>query len=587
MDVFQYIKAEETTYQTIPVPIVEGYEWNMFEHVKLTSLYLNSQYETGNNDEKPFFNIVLAKINLQHRAVEFDVKDIVPYVDSSADYYKSFLVDKFHAKWAREADLSSTLNDMAEAFTDYGGVLVKNVDNAPEVVPFQRLAFCDQTDLMAGPICEKHYMSPDQLKEKEGEWDNVDELIALSRQGKENSQSNDQQTDTPTSYIDVYELHGVLPDEFLDDEAEEGKFSRQMHVVAFYKDENDKEQGITLFSGKENKEVYDAAVRDGIYGRALGRGGVEELFEAQVWTNYSIIRQKELLDSASKIVYQTADKAMATRQKITDLDNGEVLFHADGKPMSQVNTSPVNLPVFTASVDRWDAQAREISAAQEPISGEASKSGVPFRSQALSIQESKALHKYRKQKLGIFTRRLYKDWILPFISRELRKENEFMASLTLEELQNIAEQVVVGGVNKVIKERILSGKLITPEEIENARTQIREGFLKGGDKKFVKILKDELKDIPVDVDVLITGEQDNPAFVADQLSAVFGQVAQNPQILENPKMAKLFNEILDKSNLSPIQYGVISTPKAPQPQPQQPQGTPPLEVPQEAQPVTQ
>ena len=55
-DVFQYIKNNEMIYQTSPITVAEGYEWNMFKHNKLTTLYLNSIYEmkafpNGANDD--------------------------------------------------------------------------------------------------------------------------------------------------------------------------------------------------------------------------------------------------------------------------------------------------------------------------------------------------------------------------------------------------------------------------------------------------------------------------------------------------------------------------------------------------------
>ena len=53
---------------------------------------------------------------------------------------------------------------------DFGGALIKSLpkEPKPEVVPLQRLAFCDQTNLLGGAICEKHFFLPDELKEMLG-----------------------------------------------------------------------------------------------------------------------------------------------------------------------------------------------------------------------------------------------------------------------------------------------------------------------------------------------------------------------------------------------------------------------------------
>src|SRR3990167_8611212 len=96
--VFDFIRAEETSYQTLPVQIVDGYEWHMPEHIKLTVLYKNSIYSTGKDDNKPFKNITRPILNLQYRSEGFDVKDIELFVNERKNYYKSFLVKKFHDK---------------------------------------------------------------------------------------------------------------------------------------------------------------------------------------------------------------------------------------------------------------------------------------------------------------------------------------------------------------------------------------------------------------------------------------------------------------------------------------------------------
>src|SRR5580698_10508173 len=140
LEVHGYITTKKNCYQIMPVPVVEGYAWSMFEHVRLTTLYLNSQYKTGKEDDKPFRNIILPKVNLEHRAVEFDLDEIQFYINSDQNY-KAFLVKKWHERWALQNDIADFLDKLSETYTDYGGVLVKDTPDAVEVVPFQRLAF--------------------------------------------------------------------------------------------------------------------------------------------------------------------------------------------------------------------------------------------------------------------------------------------------------------------------------------------------------------------------------------------------------------------------------------------------------------
>ena len=348
-DIFDFITQEEVAYQTLPIAVAENYEWNMAKHVNTTTLYKNSQYLSGKDEDKPFKNIIRPILNLQYRSEGFDVKDIVLFVNDSEKYFMSFLVKKFHEKWARENKIDTFIDKMVESYVDYGGALVKNVNDVkPEVVPLQSIAFCDQTDILSGAIGIKHFFAPDQLMDmaskgwgnpKHGATASLSEIITLAQDYKIDNSQDKKKSKTPGKYIEVYEVHGMFPDEWLenpneteigetlDQENAEKTYTRQIHIVTFLKDSNNNKKGITIFKGKESESIFKLILRDEIYGRALGFGGAEELFEPQVWINYDVIRMKGMLDIASKVIYQTSDSAFANRNKTSDLENGEYPHH--------------------------------------------------------------------------------------------------------------------------------------------------------------------------------------------------------------------------------------------------------------------
>lgn len=572
----------------MPVPIVEGYAWNMFEHVRLTTLYLNSQFKTGKEDDKPFRNIILPKVNLEHRAVEFDLDEIQFYINSDENY-KSFLVKKFHDRWARENNMADFLDKLSETYTDYGGVLVKNTKEAMEVVPFQRLAFVDQTDMMSGPVCEQHEYSPDQLMDMaskgwgdpaRGATGSLEEVIALSREEKTNTQSQGgggfittiPKAQTPGRYIEVYELHGMLPETFLNPDGNPNKFSRQMHIVTYYTPKNGKERkGITLFAGKEAESPYKAFRRDEIYGRALGRGAVEELFEPQVWVNASEIDKTAMLRQLSKVIYQTSDTSFKSRNSTADMNNGDVLTYADGKPLSPLNTQAINVEAFENNINTWDAQAQQIAAATDPITGEAPKSNTTGEAQVLQNQESHSLHEYRKGRLSIFVAQLYREWVLPRVKKAVLNGAEFLSDLSTEEMSGLVDQVVACEFNQTLISRVLKGEIVYPDEAEALEQSYRQQFFKTN-KKLVKILKGELDELPIEVEVNITNKQRNMGLMTQRFSAIFTQainaLGANPNFFtEQPQMAKLFNEIVESYGLSSLTFGIKV--KSNQPNPQQ------------------
>lgn len=581
-EVHKYILAEEGTYQTVPITVVEGYEWSMYNHCRRTLMYMNSVYESGNLGDKPFRNIILDKVNLQFRAEDIDVADIQLFVDNAEEYYKSFIVRKYHDKWARENNVGEFLNDLKETWVSYGGVIVKKEKGSvPRVVPFNTVAFVDQTDISAGAICEKHFFTPDQLSEYAGKWDNVDLVIALATQRDDDKEvgKNNIQQETPTQYIEVYELHGVFPESWLTDGGNPLKYSRQAWVITYYKDKDGKKNGVTLYKGKEAKSPYKVSVRDKIVGRALGRGAVEELFEPQVWVNYNEILQKEMLDYASKIFFQTTDPSFASGNKTKNLKNGSMLVTEENKPVSQVQVTPINVQFFENKLKNWEEVAGRIAVSFDSITGEESKSGTPFRLGLLQNQEAHSLHLYRKEKIGMFVQEIYRDWVIPQFASDLSSGTKFLSELTLDEMNSIYDQVMTAEVNEYIKEKMFNLDVPDPQKVKDIQEITRKNFYAGGNKKFIEIFKDEMKELPLDIEIVITGENKNNAFVAEKLSAIFTNIVQNPAILSNPLMAKLFNEILEASGVSPTSFMSLYQPEQAGQVPMAEQAVQPLQPP--------
>ena len=587
-DVYEYIITEKTSYETSTIPLTDNWEWSMFEHIKRSFSLKNSKFSSGNNDNnRPFKNIIRPILNVQYRTEGFDVKDIVAFVNDAKNYYKSFLVKKFHPRWARANNIDTFIDELVESYVDYGLALVKNVNDVrPEVVPLQRLAFCDQTDILTGALCELHQYSPDQLREMAGKW-NAEEIEFAINMAKDKKSVSLAKKDakTPSKYVEVYELHGTLPATWLNkddavrketdaygieteiDEREytdENEYVSQMHIVTFYKAEDGNKKGICLFKSRERRPRYKAIKRDNVFGRACGFGGVEELFDAQTWVNYSEIQLKEMLDVASLILLQTADESYKTKNLLDDMEKGQVLTHEDNKPLTQITLTPQNKEKFDVNVTRWEQTARTIASANDPLLGESPTSGTPFKLQELVVQEGNGIHDYRKGKISTFVSEIYRDWVLPYYATDINKGQKFAEELTLDELQSIADTVVENMANDKAKQLVLDGKPISPQIIDQYKQEVRDNFMKGGNKRFLEIFKDEIKDLPIDVEMNIAGKQSDLAKNADKLTNIFRTVVANPQVLQAPGMAKLFNEIIEDSGFSPIDFSDFTRKVAPQ-----------------------
>lgn len=579
--IFDYVIREESTYKTTKVPIVDGYEWNMYEHIQKTILYKNSKFTSGADDgSRPFKNIVRPILNVAYRSEGINVKDVEPFVDDAQYYYLSFLVRKFHGRWALNNDLDVFLNDLVESYCDFGGALVKNTNTKhPENVPMSRIAFCDQTDILSAPICEKYNYTPAELVAQKWDMDKIDEAITMFEAEKTiNLAQGNKKAKTPGKYLAVYSVHGVLPTWWLEDKYENNEnytdldtskaYTLQTQYITFYEDNKGVKHGICLFKTREKESRYKFKSRDKIYGRALGFGGVEELFEAQVWVNYSAIQIKEMLDIATLIILQTADPSYATKNKITDLEKGTILTHESGMPLSQVGLQPINIALFEKSLNDWEQHARTTGSANDPQLGIAPSDGTPFKLQDLVVQTGQGIHEYRQGQIATFVAELYRDWIFNYLVADMKKGNRWLEELSLDEMQALSDTIATNLANEKMHEFVISeNRMVSQAEYDTYKQSIIASFMKGGNKKFLELGKNELDEIPIEVQVNVAGKQKDLNKITDKLTNIFRQVIANPAVLQNPAIAKIFNQILEASGLSPVDFSGIETPV---PEPVQP-----------------
>jgi len=575
-DVFSYITTEQNRWRTVPIPLTNSKDWLMYEHIQRCKNVSNAWFHSGKNDgNRPYNDIVTPIINVAFRSEGFDVKDIVPYVNDARYYYKSFLVKKYHPQWARKNELDTFIDEVVESSIIYDLVLVKDVNESrPEVVDLTTLAFCDQTDIMSGPICIRHQYTPAELTGMKGRWNDaeIDMAIRESTQEKKVGIANDQTAKTPGKYIEVYELRGNLPSQWLDD-GEEGKYSDQMHIVAYYTNNSGKKQGLSLYKGEDKPlaKVFKALKIDQVRskGRACGRSIVESLFEPQVWNNYAGIKIKEMLDSAINVL--VTDSEELGNQKLKDLKQNTILKQEKGASTQRLDGTLQNLTAFQNYQIAQENSARIVGSASDAQLGTNPVSGTPFSLQALVVQQGQGIHEYRQGKIAtFFADVLYRDLILGYLVDDMNGGKKFSEELTYEELNEVADAIVTNQVENEIKDMILEGKDVDESIREELRKFKKEEFLKGGRRRFFEIIQGELSDLPMDVFVNIKGKQKRMAENADKITNILREIIANPQAFSQiPGVGAAFNELLEESGMSPINFAQITTPVEVAPQGQQ------------------
>jgi len=561
-DIFAYVTEQINNYNTSSIPLEDNWDWSMKEHLRRCFLLKNSKFSKGANDgSRPNNNIILPILNVAYRTEGFDVKDIGPFVNDKDNYYKSFLVKKYHPRFARKNDLDTFIDEVVESYADYGLSFIRDVDEVrPELVKLQSLAFCDQTDILKGPFAIRHLMTIDELVDQKGKWDSdkVDMAINIAKAEKSVTATG-LVAKTPGKYVEVYEVHGVLETEWLRKEGEELEgtkaYTRQIQIITYYVGEDNKRYGLCLYKGKEKSGIFKALVRDPIFGRACGRSAIEELFEPQVWTNYSEIRLKDMLDNASISVIKTTDPTFRTKNKTKDLKNNEVLELEPGTDATWMNNSSAqNFQYFANKITAWETSARTIGSASEPSLGITPSSGTPLGTSQLVTAQGQGMHAYRQGKVATFFGEIYRDWILKYIVNDMNGGQKFFDELSPDELQYVVENVTNNAINRRIKAMMINGKLPTQEEKDLFKTMVASEFKKSDGKHFMEVVKDELKNLPIDVEINVTGKQKDLAARADKLSNIFRTIFAKPEVLQIPGMGDLFNDILESSGFNPISF---------------------------------
>ncbi len=581
--VFDFILSEEADFRTRKLPLATNWDWNMYDHIDKHFQLKNSQFTMGSNDQssnpRPFKNILLPILNVAYRSEGFDVKDIEAYVDDPDYFHLSLFARKFHNRWARKYHIDTAIDESVESYTDYGLTLVKNVnEQRPEVIDLKsELAFCNQANILGGAICLKHDYSIDELMDMKGKWysDEIEQAIMAST--FTTTDENNKSVQNPSKSIPVYELHGVFPKSWLkDDEGEEdnsGKYVRQMHIFTYITGSKDgSKNGICLYKGPI-KQIFKALRRDdnSLKNRACGRGGIEELFHPQIWTNYSELQIKEILDATATMVLKTTDRALANRMKTTNLKKNEIIYLAEGKDINQLLIQPYNKVAFDEKINAWEQNARVTGSASDPQLGLNPTSGTPLGTTQIVTQQGQGIHEYRRGKISVFWEEIYREWVLTAFTKELSQGDQWLEDLDSDELQSIANVVSVNESNKIVKDSILSGVVVTKEDRDTLIQQIRQEFLKKGTKHFLEVMKGEFAKMPLHVFFNIAGKQENLVDRVNKLNNVFRTVFANPAILQAPGMGDLFNQILELSGLSPIDLGSLTGSFAQAPAPQQPQ----------------
>lgn len=585
MNIYSYIKEQEAIYETDEIQLGDNWFWNMRKHVQMIFHAVNGIFYTGeNNFTRAFKKIMKPIINLANWSEDLEVKDVAFYIPGEEGL--SFLLKKYHDEvYTHEHDLDMLFDDITENDNTYGGVLVQGGKKRPEALAFQSIAFADQTDLLNGAIGFKLNFSTGKLlkmaekgwgKSENGATISLEELVTLADENKDAiGTRNKDQNEGTSKNIEVYIVRGSLPSAFLNDDDDMESNIDQIQVVAFYVKKDNQKEGVTLYRRKDLQGLKFFS-SDPVFQRGLGSSVGEDMLPNQVWTNFLTIHKMNLLEASSKVPLYTDDPTYKTKNRIQDMENLEITTIEDGKQIRQVPTAaPANIQLLQNAVDDFFSNAQLVGSAFDPILGKEAVSGTTFRGQERVVAQGKGTHDRKRGKRAKFIEELYRDWIIPNIIKEITKGNQFLATLSTDELNWIADRMVTKQVNQRIKEKMLKMENINQEEREQLTTLLKDTFKKAGSKQLFEILKDEFKGVEIRIGINVANKQKNLADLSDKVLSIFQFVFSNPQAFQQamqiPALSKSFSDILEYSGMSIGDFSTLVNVPAPQVEQQTPQ----------------
>lgn len=571
-DFFSWVKQQEASFETDEIRVGDNWRWNFRKHVQLIFHLKNGVFFTGENDwMRAFKNIMEPILNLNYWSEDIEVKDIVFYIEEKADRVLSFLVKKYHDEvFVKENNLDTLFDEITESDLDYGGVLVqKTTEPRPEVFELNTVAFCDQTDILGGPIAFKHYFSPDKLrgmssfgwgKDSNGATISIEDLILLAQPSKDAPSLGSTKNKIPSKTIEVYIVRGNLPEQYLEDNDNMEDFYNQVQICAFYEDEDNNKNGVFLYRKKEDEGNFKFHTSKKVYGRALGRGVGESVLPSQIWTNFLEIHKMKMLEAGSKVPLYTDDDSYTQKNRIQDMENLEITTIQDGKRIFQVPTvAPANIQLFEKEVNTWYEHAQLSGQAFDPLLGKQAVSGTTFRGQNQVVQLGKGGHDRRRGQRAKFIEEIYRDWIIPDITKQLIKGKKFMANLTTEEMKWVTDQLASKYAFDEQKSDVLNGKEV--RDFETLKQLCIGQFVKKGNKHLFEILKGEFEDVSIKIGINVAGKQKDLAGLNDKILSILQSAIAAPQnfiaAMQIPGMSQSFNDILEYSGISQVDFAAV------------------------------
>jgi len=514
------IETEIDEFNKKTLPTNPSFAPSLRAIIDLINLYWMSKFKGGdldsNNFRKSFYNIVNSPTEIAAKTIDLDTKDVRVIAENGQSYYPAWLFGKELKIWMKDEKnkdgktFGQWLNEIVFNYPKYGHILVKKTKNTVSLVPLE--------NVYVEPGA-KNYMASEYLIEEH-------EYVIKNF--------------TVDGKIKVYERYGVTDDPDVN-------FIVLPHRGTKKKlGEND-----ILFKGEIDREkVYKELKWEDVPGRALGRGQVEKLFEAQIAKNENESYLRAGYRWTAKHIFQSRDDTMA-KNLISEIDDGEVL--TVNSEITPVAMEERNLAALNTGDSKWDTLISKLGFSFEPLSGERPPSGTPLGTSILQTKLSGQYYDLKREELGMFIKSILFEWILPGFAQQKKGVHGIMlGEFDEEELEKLNALISKNRVNKEIWKFIVRNERIPTMEDVDVITAVTREQLKTA--KEINIPEGYYDNMKYKIDIVITNEQIDMASKMTTLQTILQIIGSNPTILQEKRTRRVFYKLLDLAGISPTDF---------------------------------
>ena len=586
--IYEVVREAETKFISGSGTLMSKYvTTDLYEDINKIYAYLDSKHVSGSKDskgrDKPFFNIVLAARNIYFRATDIDRKDIQVRANKRRDFVSAFIATILLQEWMKRENFGAFLNDWGIELAGFNSVVTKFVEAGGTlkamVVPWSRL-IVDVINFDANPKIETLELTEAELRGRKGYDQKIVESLCNALQARE--LTDRQKQDEKNDYIKLYEVHGNLPLSYLTGEdTDDSTYVQQMHVISFVAGkENGKYDEYCLMSGREKKDPYMlTSLLPATDGSISLNGSVKNLFEAQWMMNHNVKSIKDQLDIASKLIFQTADTNFVGRNVLTAIEQGDIMVHQVNMPLTQVNNSSHDIASQQSSANMWKALSSEINGVSESMLGNTALSGTAWRQVEALLNESHSLFELMTENKALAIEQMLRVHIIPHLKKKVDTTEEVGAILEPHDITKLDGMYVPTEairrynektVEQVIKYLSTNDPKDAPISYDEARPMeedaVKQELAPLGNQRFITpsdiptvTWKEVFKDLEWDVEVDISGENQNKQTVLTTLNTALSVVA-NPNFSNNPQAQLIIGKILGLTGVvSPIELAQMQS----------------------------